>query len=218
MNFKIAPVEDGDMDRLFAITSLAFQQNEEIWNAVYPQHETPEGRKAGADRFVQVKAADPNTHYIKAITPDGEIAGFAKWNIYRQAFPPSDIKVEGPYWTTEDGRQYAEHLANEFFKERVSFVGSKAGHAVNLDQCCVDPKYQRMGIGSALVGWGVEKADELNVDAIVEASVFGKGLYEKHGFVYQRTVEIPLPDKWMGRPKCRFAWMVRPARTSANSS
>jgi hypothetical protein len=63
-----------------------------------------------------------------------------------------------------------------------------------------------------LVQWGIDKADELGFDAIVESSVFGKGLYEKNGFEFRKNVTLPLPDKWADRPKSSYAWLVRPKK------
>ena len=56
------------------------------------------------------------------------------------------------------------------------------GPCAVLDICFTHPSYQRRGAGKLLVGWGVEEADRRGVKSWVEASVLGKGLYEKFGF------------------------------------
>lgn len=212
MGFILAPAEDADMYRLFEITSLAFKKNEPFWCAMYPGHETAEGRRLGGERFVKAKHADPHTLYLKAVDEQtGEIAGFAKWNVYRNRFP-APAKAEGDFWPSDEEKAYTQHLMTEFNRDRMAFLKSTDGNAVNLDICVIDPKYQRMGIGGLLVSWGVDKADELGFDAIVESSVFGKGLYEKNGFVFEKDVTLPLPEKWSDRPKSSYAWLVRPRR------
>lgn len=209
MGIQTLPAEDADMQRLFTITSLAFKDNEPFWDAMYPHHTTEAGRRIGGERFLKAKKADPNTHYIKAVDDSmGEIAGFAKWNVFQDRLPAS-AKAEGPYWESENDREYAQHLMNEFSRDRTKFVESRDGNAVNLDILVIDPKYQRMGIGGKLVAWGVERADELGFDAVIESSVFGRGLYAKNGFVWQKNVEMELPEKWKGRAPSRYAWMVR---------
>jgi hypothetical protein len=100
----------------------------------------------------------------------------------------------------------------EFTRDHLAHLKSTNGDAVNLDICVIDPKYQRMGIVDLLVSWGINKADELGFDAIVESSVFGKRLYEKNGFIFQKNVTLFLPEKWAGRPKSAYAWLVRPKR------
>lgn len=212
MSFILAPAEDADMPRLFEITSLAFKHNEPFWDAMYPHHDTPSGRQQGGARFVKAKHADPNTLYLKAVdASSGEIAGFAKWNVFRNRFQPP-ARAEGDFWDSPDDKEYCQHLMTEFNRDRIAYLKSTEGNAVNLDICVIDPKYQRMGIGGLLVSWGVEKADELGFDAIVESSVFGKGLYEKHGFVFQKDVTLPLPEQWAMKPKSQYAWLVRPKR------
>ena len=78
------------------------------------------------------------------------------------------------------------------------------------DILSIDPAHQRKKVGDALVKWGLKKADELGLPAVVESSVFGKGLYEKNGFVFEKDVTMRLPEQWKGRPKSRYAWLVRP--------
>lgn len=210
MAFLLAPATETDMPRLFEITSLAFKHNEPFWDAMYPRHETPLGRQMGGERFVNAQRADPNTIYLKAVhASTGEIAGFAKWNVFHNRFP-APAKAEGDYWDSPEEKAYCQHLMTEFNRDRVAYLKSTNGNAVNLDICVIDPKYQRMGVGGLLVEWGVAKADELGFDAIVESSVYGKGLYEKHGFVWQKNVTLPLPEQWKGRPESSYAWLVRP--------
>lgn len=212
MSFITVPAEDADMPRLFEITSLAFKDNEPFWDAMYPGHTTPEGRRIGGERFVKAKHADPNTLYLKAVDEHtGEIAGFAKWNVFRNRFP-APAKAEGDFWACDEDKAYTQHLMTEFNRDRMAYLKSNNGNAVNLDICVIDPKYQRMGIGGLLVSWGIDKADELGFEAIVESSVYGKGLYEKNGFEFKKDVTLPLPDKWAGRSKSRYAWLVRPRR------
>src|SRR5690242_8481550 len=46
----------------------------------------------------------------------------------------------------------------------------------------VHPSHRRHGVGSLLMQVGVTRADELEVEAWMEASSMGKPLYEKFGF------------------------------------
>lgn len=212
MGITISPAEDADMHRLFTITSLAFKDNEPFWDAMYPDHNTTSGREKGGARFVKAKNSDPNTTFVKAVDDStGEIAGFAKWNIFKN-FIPKPGKAEGDYWQTDEEKEYCQHLMNVFTEDRIAFLESRQGNAVNLDILVIDPKFQRMGIGGKLVEWGTGKADGLSFDACVESSVFGKGLYEKHGFVFEKDVTMRLPERWEARPRSRYAWLVRPKK------
>ena len=51
-----------------------------------------------------------------------------------------------------------------------------------LAQLFVLPQFQRQGIASRLLEFGLAIADELNIMVCVEATPVGKPLYEKYGF------------------------------------
>jgi hypothetical protein len=76
-----------------------------------------------------------------------------------------------------------------------------------------DPKHQRRGAGSMLVKWGVDKADEMGVETCLEATLFGRRVYEKFGFhVTERVVvPVPVPEKWADKPTLGYLIMQRPA-------
>lgn len=73
----------------------------------------------------------------------------------------------------------------------------------------MDPAHQRKKVGDALVRWGTKRADEMGVEAVIESSVFGRGLYEKHGFVWIKDVVVEAPE-FPERQKGSYAWLVRP--------
>jgi predicted N-acetyltransferase YhbS len=83
---------------------------------------------------------------------------------------------------------------------------------VSLDILTVDPAHHRKKVGHALAKWGTDEADRLGFEAVVESSVFGKGLYEKHGFVFQKDVQVKVPE-FPDRPTGAFAWLIRPKQS-----
>lgn len=44
------------------------------------------------------------------------------------------------------------------------------------------PEYRGRGIGHMFMNWGLQKADSLGLEAWLDASDYGRPLYEKHGF------------------------------------
>lgn len=87
-----------------------------------------------------------------------------------------------------------------------------------LDLLTVDPKLQRRGAGRLLVKWGTSLADELGFTAVVEATDYGRGLYQSEGFEDRGRWETRLPKKWENsRGKQKFIWMVRPARKNSRT-
>lgn len=78
-----------------------------------------------------------------------------------------------------DDRSYIEYMLETFYHNKRTHM---VGPCAVLDICFTHPLYQKRGAGKLLVGWGVEEADRRGVGSWVEASTFGKGLYEKFGF------------------------------------
>ena len=207
--------EDADMYRIFEICSLAFARNEPFVDAIWPNHWTDAGRMQGADRFKHIKNTDPIATYLKAIdAATGEIMGMAKWKVYDNHLPDLS-KPDGEnsdYWDTKEDQAFAEAMTEDFMKTRNAAITRTGGNIVSLDTLAIDPQYQKKGVGSALVEWGVEKADEMKVEAVVESSVFGKGLYEKHGYKFVKYVRLEVPERFAGRDGGEFAWLERPKK------
>ncbi|KAK4507524.1 hypothetical protein PRZ48_001259 [Zasmidium cellare] len=217
MPVNVLPAEDADMPRIFEIAALAFARNEPIWDAQFPKHWTPEGRKVGGERMTLTKNSDPYTTYLKAVDVDsGKILGMAKWNIYQNTRPdPSKVKGWGDEWyETEAEQNYIKAMVPVFLAKRNAAIERTNGNLVSLDILSIDPAHQRKKVGDALVKWGLKRADELGLPAVVESSVFGKGLYEKNGFIFGEDVRVVVPgfEDW---PVGEFAWLERPKTVNA---
>ncbi|KAF2716252.1 acyl-CoA N-acyltransferase [Polychaeton citri CBS 116435] len=223
MPIQVLPAEDSDFPRLFEVFSLAFRGKEPFVDAAYPDHESAAGNAAGAARFQKSKDNDPNARFFKAVdtslTGGDAIVGLAKWYVYTGT-PPADEPfpapgTEGDYWTAVGGEElylYNKGLQPLFLRKRKDAIERNAAKVIALDICCVDPGHQRKGVGHALVEWGTRLADEMGVESVVESSVFGKGLYEKNGFVFEENVPLDVPG-WEGKREVpQFAWLVRPKK------
>jgi ribosomal protein S18 acetylase RimI-like enzyme len=57
---------------------------------------------------------------------------------------------------------------------------------IDLGSLAVDPDFSGRGIATQLVQWGINKAEEDNVPAFLEASPAALGLYKRLGFVVVR--------------------------------
>lgn len=80
-----------------------------------------------------------------------------------------------------------------------------------LDVIYTDPKHQHRGAGSKLVKWGVDRADEMGGEAFLEATPFGRHMYEQNGFQVMEEIVIQVPEKWADRPAIEHSFMRRPA-------
>lgn len=73
------------------------------------------------------------------------------------------------------------------------------------------PEFQGQGGGSALIRWGLERADAEGSDAYLESSPDALSLYRKFGFE-----EVNHLDTWMENERVSGQWyrevfMLRPA-------
>lgn len=223
-SIELAEAEDDDMPQLFTIASRAFAGNEPYWDAVFPRNTTEQGQRAGGEVFLNTKQNSmllhakrcllimiDAAHFIKAVdTAKNEIVGFTCWYLYKSADVPSQKELtQGSLYQTKDEAEYAAAMMSSFYQTRHAELRAAKGSLVCLDICAVDPNHQKKGIGGKLVDWGVQKATEMGVDAVVESSIQGRGLYQKHGFIFVREVEVDAGDHFSDHPKASFDWMIR---------
>ncbi|KAH3909533.1 hypothetical protein HBH56_157750 [Parastagonospora nodorum] len=214
-NFEIQHCTEEDIPRVFELVSLSFGHDHEYMDAIFPHHDTPAGRKAGSERLLKSFHEDQHGVFLKLVeTKSEKIVAAAKWNIYNGGPVPQQPELDGDYWQTEDDKEFAKGMFKEFFTARQRLIEETEAHLAALDMLMVDPAYQRMGAGRALVRWGLAEADKLGIEAVVEGSDQAQRLYESEGFDGTRLV-CPVPEKFAARRKQAYWWMRRPLRHTA---
>lgn len=95
-----------------------------------------------------------------------------------------------PPWPEDEGSDHA--LLNEFFgslaKKRAEIMSTRPHYY--LEMLGTLPEHQGRGAGSLMMKWGVELADREGMDAYLESSPKGVGVYRKFGFVEQDEVTV----------------------------
>lgn len=210
---QVTPItQQDDFDRFFEVSTASFakQANDGFWKTMHPGWETEAGRAAAVSRLVErwkatTKNRDgkPNTIFLKAIVPskekpgETEIAGIAIWaqastvEGYGDA-PVVDLAeamdLNALFPGNESEQRYARQLDRSFRKRRIEVIKEVSAKAsppavLVLDLCAVDPGFQRLGIASKLVEWGLREAKERGgLEAVLEASAMGRHVYWKLGF------------------------------------
>lgn len=80
-----------------------------------------------------------------------------------------------------------------------------------LNQLATHPSHQGRGVGSLLLNWGLQKADEEGLVCYLNASEAGKRMYEKRGFEVRKVIEWDR-GVWGGEGVDRYWCMVREPR------
>ena len=82
---------------------------------------------------------------------------------------------------------------------------------VFLSIIATEPGQGRRGAGKMLMQWGVERADEAGVEAFLEASPMGVGLYRGFGFEEVGGFEVKIGEgEWY-----QHKVMVRPEKVKS---
>ncbi|EHL02645.1 hypothetical protein M7I_1439 [Glarea lozoyensis 74030] len=55
---------------------------------------------------------------------------------------------------------------------------------VLINICFVDPERRHEGVGNRMLRWGLNKADEMNLETWVESSQNGRDFYKANGFLH----------------------------------
>lgn len=138
-----------------------------------------EGRQRLWESHVKMGEAS-NWLYVEEVFT-GKMVGCAQWEVHlKNPFPQAPEKMETHWWPEgSKGKEFSEKLLDQVYGARYSWM-ARPHLALNW-MCCI-PSYRRRGVGSLIMQWGIDKAEELGLEAYLEASAMGKPLYEKFGF------------------------------------
>lgn len=64
----------------------------------------------------------------------------------------------------------------------------------DLSFVATDPRHQRLGAGSMLVNWGLERCKRENAVALLESTMEAAPFYEKLGFCAEETISMRLDE------------------------
>lgn len=155
--------------------------------------------------------SQPKTFFVCALI-DGQVVGFALWGlpkrlwqsetlaevIYRKAITYKNYLEDWlfPSWWHCLSKQEEFKRLQEQSVEK--YLGSTIDETWYLKALCVHPRFQRKGVGTELLDWGLKHAQQRGEKVYLEASEFGVGLYIKMGF--KKLGEIVLGDREVVQP------------------
>lgn len=193
MAFEILPLGVNDVPESFAVAGDAFATFNRIIFDPYPL--TAESTDYLMGRRIEGFSSMPQQYGFKAVdTETGRIVGVSRWSI--QLY---DTRLERSLKEEVDARLQPEipelrrDVARQFYtmlhqgKRQALGIRDDGNIAsirqhIELQTLYTHPSYQRRGIASALLVWGVDEADRLGLIVYLSASTEGRALYEKFGF------------------------------------
>ncbi|PTD04039.1 hypothetical protein FCULG_00001785 [Fusarium culmorum] len=178
-SITIRPATQDDGPRMLEVFFSAFSSsplNERCFPPSSPDVQ------AWQENLIQRNIEDKDDNYMIVAEQDSVILGWARWarreqplsgkQIKSSSFPASGIKkLRG----ISSRRTTMQQLKKHWF----------------LSTIAVAKEGQRRGVGSALMKFGVERADAEGWMSYLNSSQEGKGLYEKFGFKVSGTNEFP---------------------------
>ena len=135
------------------------------------------GWSGRANQIISMRKDDPTCTLLKAVDEDtGEQIAFAKWHVYET----SETAASAPMRVVPKGPGVNEGACEAFFgglvhrkkelmgtKPHICMCRRKPGSLPltmeDLHMLHTDPKHQRRGAASALLKWGTQRADDLNL-------------------------------------------------------
>jgi len=122
---------------------------------------------------------NPNSYWMKATDVNGKIVGGALWKYYEHD-PTENDDYSSAYWYPEGGARDFVTKTMDLYDAPRRRMGKRPHWFLFI--LFVDPAHQREGVATRLLRWGLDRTDESQVESWLNASKYGKALYERHGY------------------------------------
>lgn len=164
-------------------------------------------------KMLKAQLSDPKFAVIKAISKDtGNVLG---WQACGFLGKDEHLESKGAAAGVEDVKDDTKNqndrtlrsVMNENFKRaQKDWMANRKYIAFNT--LVVDPSAQGQGIGTALIRWVTEKADEAGIYCWLQASPVAHSLYLKAGFKDVDSFEVDLREFAPGSTNGGWGWGI----------
>ena len=195
MQFELRPLLKEHAREAALLTQAAYKNNP-FRQILWPDG-APSALVEKVTERVEKTLSSPENSAIQIYDTDAQkIASFALWN-YTPPMSDEDWDreaAERPYafgpLLPESRDLCAPFLVQETLaKRRVMGNGARWWE---LDSLATAPEYERKGLGSMLVRWGIERMEERGWPSVIVATEKGNPLYVKHGYQVLRSWGVDL--------------------------
>ncbi|KAH8428432.1 GNAT family N-acetyltransferase [Aspergillus melleus] len=212
-SIQIRHSTEPDAPTLAALNIACFQHHS-YWKNVFPNIDPQSAFPLKYARALE-KLTAPDTHILSAVdgAQNNQVVGWARWTFPGDVNGTVDVSEEAR-GTIEASRGVLPEGANGriyelFFETLKDKRGVWLGEGdLMLDFLATHPSSQGKGIGTKLLQWGMERADERDARIYLEATMDGYPLYVKHGW---REVEKLVLDfePYGGHGTATYSLMIR---------
>lgn len=236
LSFQLTSARSKDVPALVQLHTAAFQSDQFSNFMLY-------GREHNAHQTLMTKSlafwmSDPAAQIVQAVdSATGHVLGWACW-VRKGEEDTSVSQGQSPtvqQQSTTQAEKKTVHEPSTAPKTSAQMLGGRmhgdmagkeklhmdGGVYMVLQSLATDPNYQRRGIGSKLVQWGLDQADAEGLPCWIHASDAGRRVYEAAGFEQVGYDEYDL-DVWatksenmssQGWGSYTFRYMVRESKT-----
>jgi GNAT superfamily N-acetyltransferase len=208
-SYQILPLQLSDTLDNLLVSERAFHAHN---NLLYKAPLSPSSREAIVKSRDEGWPGPGNVSSFKAVNEAGELVASSRWQIFED---DEDVTLSVEEAVNQrmkmDIPEMRKGLARDLYtviiegKREVLRVRSETDNAnddggmeackklqkrIELVGLHVDPAYQRRGIASALLKWGLEESDRLGLPIYLEATEEGMPVYERYGFETVKAVEF----------------------------
>jgi GNAT superfamily N-acetyltransferase len=181
MALTISLAGPADLRRIAELETVTFEEYP-IYLCLFPNKASEPRISAIHTMLRQQLQWDPSLKLLKVCTPEGKIVASGRWNVWpRERTQEELLRDRQLDWSSDCANDdWCVEYSTSLNETREGLIGKKPH--ILLRWIVTDPEYRRRGAATMIVKWGLDRADELGIPAILEATDEGKLVYEKVGF------------------------------------
>jgi len=195
-HLSVIDATEADLPSLSSIITRSFHKSNEYFRDTFP--DTPMMRVWWHGIFLEAMQ-DPSYQVLTIIDPNATSTDsrYAVGILLLHRITPgekgAEVFTRHPPTADHDQTRYSAMLASgegpyeKLMSGRPHFVVELFG---------VDDKYQGTGLGVKLLQYACAISDAAGVETFVQANMYAKAFYERHGFVCLEEVMLPGPDAY----------------------
>ncbi|THY79104.1 hypothetical protein D6C93_10157 [Aureobasidium pullulans] len=191
-----------DFDSIVALEFKTF--TDPHLREIFMGPDTPDGHAHLSSFYQKTLHTNASDVWVKVEEKKtGKIVGASNWRVHMGSVPKHELAEEDLGW---GWLECDEEKLNKVKGVITGIMGVRkrlfTEPYCQLHICFTDPDYQRRGIGSMMLQWGSDLADQLFLPSWVEASPAGNFLYRKFGY---KDIEVNESGEMQGNTMRREA-------------